>query len=900
MLTRFVIALTLGGMPFLGSLSAEEERAGRNWWSLQPLKDSVSVPEVLDPVRKDWARNEIDHFILRKLTEQQLAPSPPADPRVLVRRLYIDLLGLPPEPAQVNAFLKDSSDEAYVKLVDDLLASPHYGERWARHWLDVVRYGESDGFERNRPRNEAWYYRDWVIKAFNEDLPYDEFARLQIAGDLAPGGLHGTSATGFLVAGVHNTVVGSSQEMKLLARQDELEEIAGAIGQTFLGLSVNCARCHDHKFDPISTEEYYRFISAIDGVQHGGREVQVEDHSKKVAELTKRIEELSKAIAERDSKARAAIREQREKNPEKEATPKSLPKAFAVWSFEKGFDDDSGRFKGQSVGQPKIENGALVVDGKSFVKTTILNKEFGEKTLAAWVQLDGGDQRGGGVVTLAANGGGFDSIVYGEKDPKRWLAGSEGFKRTQSFGGEDESEATGQPVFVAITYGADGTITGFRNGQPYGKPYRKDLRVFKADESHLLFGLRHEPAGGTQFLRGRIDEVRIFDRALSHQEVAALAGVETNFVSDEELIAILSPAERELREKERKELHESQEQRQRLQGGRKVKLYAVRSGGPGVMKVHVRGSVKEFGDEVAPGALSAVSGSSADFGIAKNAPDRSRRLKMAEWVASKDNPLLARVMVNRIWHYHFGQGMVKTPSDLGFNGGTPSHPDLLEWLSIRFKKGGYRLKPLHRDIVLSATYRQSSRLRASSFRKDADNRLLWRYSPRRVEAEVLRDAILVSAGVLDRRQGGPGFKDHTMKEEGTAFYFPIDKEDSSFNRRTVYRFNPRGDRSALLDTFDCPDPSAAAPARGITTTPLQALSLMNNAFVLRMAGHFAKRLEREAGKDPKAQTHLAWQAAVGRPPDAKEEEISLQVIEKHGLEVLCRAIWNTNEFVYIE
>lgn len=899
MVVRLIIASALAGTLGTLSLVGEEERAGRDWWSLQPLKESVAVPEVVDPVRREWARNEIDHFVLRKLTANQLAPSPPADPRVLVRRLYIDLLGLPPEPAQVAAFLKDPSEAAYRKLVDELLGSPHFGERWARHWLDVVRYGESDGFERNRPRNDAWHYRDWVINSFNEDRPYDEFVRLQIAGDLVPGGLNGTAATGFLVAGVHNTVVGSSEEMKRLARQDELEEIAGAIGQTFLGLTVNCARCHDHKYDPISTEEYYRFISAIDGVRHGGRQVTLEDHSEKIAVFTKRIEALSKEIAERDGKARAAIREQRKNEPKTKA-PARLPEAFAVWTFEKGFDDESGRFQGQAVGQPRVENGALIVDGQSFVKTTRLNKEFGEKTLAAWVQLEGDDQRGGGIVTMAANGGGFDAIVYGEKDPKRWMAGSEGFKRTESFGGDEEREATGQPVFVAITYSADGTITGYRNGQPYGKSYRKDLRTFGADESHLLFGLRHEPAGGTQFLRGRIDEVRLFDRALSPKEVAALGGVVTNFVSEEDLLAVLTPAERELREKQQKELKATQEHRQRLQGGRKVTLYAVQSGGPSVMKIHVRGSVKEFGDEVAPGALSAVSGSSADFGIAKNAPDRSRRLKMAEWVASPDNPLLARVMVNRIWHYHFGHGMVKTPSDLGFNGGIPSHPDLLEWLSIKFRESGFRMKQLHRDIVLSATYRQSSRLSSSAFRMDADNRLLWRHSPRRVEAEVLRDGILISAGVLDRKLGGPGFKDHTMKEEGTAFYFPLDKEDASFNRRTIYRFNPRGDRSALLDTFDCPDPSAAAPERGVTTTPLQALSLMNNPFVLRMAGHFAKRLEREAGKDPKAQVRLAWQVAVSRPPDATEEAVSLRVIEKHGLAVLCRAIWNTNEFVYIE
>ena len=876
-------------------------RASEDWWSLQPLNEAVAVPHVPTREAQRRVRNEIDHFVVRRLQEHGLALSPPAEPRVLVRRLFVDILGLTPDPEQVRAFEHNPSDAAYEKLVDQLLSSPHYGERWARHWLDVVRYGESDGFERNKPRDHAWHYRDWVIRALNRDLPYDEFVRRQISGDLTHPGADGTAAAGFLVAGVHNTVVGSSQEMKLLARQDELEEIAGAIGQTFLGLTVNCARCHDHKYDPISTTEYYRFISAIDGVGHGTRDVLVEDRAKEIASLDEEIDALQMVLSELDRVTSDSVRAQRVAQPAPVNTPapRHLPEALAVWTFDTDFHSQGGLIQGTPSGSPRLENGALMLDGRSFVKSVPLNQDLTEKTLVALVVLGDLGQRGGGVFSVAGSGG-FDSIVFGEQEPRRWMAGSESFKRTQSFKGPEEETASMEPVHVAITYAADGTITGYRNGQLYGEPYKTELRPFKAADVHVLFGLRHEPAGGNQFLTGQLLEARLFNRALAPDEIAALAGVESDYVSEAALIEFLSAPDKRRRESLKEQIKHAVERRKELASGQKRKIYTVAPGAPGVTRVHIRGSVKEYGEEVAPGGIQAVSGTDPEFSLAKNAPDRERRIKLAEWIAAPSNPLLSRVMVNRVWHYHFGRGLVKTPSDLGFNGGHPSHPELLDWLAVQFRDGGFRLKALHRKIALSATYRQSSRKRVEAFAKDADNRWLWRYSPRRIEAEVLRDSVLSVAGVLDRRQGGPGFKDFTMKEEGTAFYFPIDREDASFNRRTIYRFNPRGDRSALLDTFDCPDPSAAAPARSITTTPLQALSLMNNAFLIRMAGHFASRVELEVGAAPSAQIRRAWELAFCRFPDPEEEHASRRLVDAHGLASLARALWNSNEWVYVE
>ena len=610
-----------------------DNRAGRDWWSLQPLRE-VSAP-ALD---SKWGRNAIDGFVMRRMRDAGLSPSPEADPRNLIRRLYFDLTGLPPSPEQVAAFVAEPADASYVKIVDELLTSRHYGERWGRHWLDVVRFGESDGFERNLQRENAWHYRDWIISALNDEMPYDEFVRMQLIGDQLIGGRDGAAATGFWVAGVHNTVVGGSERMKQLAREDEIEDVLGTLGQTFLGLTFNCARCHDHKFDPITQSEYYQLAAAISGLGYGEREVPQYEQR---AALNNRISELAKT--------------------------------------------------------------------------------------------------------------------------------------------------------------------------------RDDLD-FEA----------------------------------------------------------------------------------------KQKIYTLTPGGGKTIPVLLRGDPENVGEIVSPAATRAISGLSADFELPPDAPESERRQKLAQWITSQENPLFARVIVNRVWHYHFGVGIVDTPNDFGFNGGRPSHPELLEFLAQEFRRGGYRLKPLHRLIVTSSTYRQASFGQAEAAWKtgsdvDASNRLLWRGNRRRLEAEAVRDAVLSVAGQLNQVMGGPGFKDVSVTlNNGTTYYEPLDVDAPEFFRRTVYRFNPRGGRSGLLDTFDCPDPAATAPRRSVTTTPLQSLSLMNNALVLRMADYFAQRVREEAGDDRMAQITRAWQLAIARGPTESERELSDRLVTEHGLPSLCRGLFNINEFVVLD
>jgi hypothetical protein len=587
-----------------------EQRAGYDWWSLQPLVTPKPPESNVHP---------IDAFVRAKLAGKKLSPSPAADRRTLIRRVTFDLIGLPPTPTEIDRFVEDNSPEAYAKLVDRLLASPHFGERWARHWLDVARFSESDGFEYDRMRPNAWYYRDWVIQALNADMPYDRFAQLQIAGDvLAPNDADAIIATGFLVGGPHDSLLPTGDALRQIMRQDELEEIVGTVGQTFLGITVHCARCHDHKFDPVWQSDYYRMASALSGIRRGER-----------------------------------------------------------------------------------------------------------------------------------------------------------------------------PLPQTTTFGTD----------------------------------RSKPPPGS-------------------------------------------------------------------------KVFAVTPKAPEPTYRLKRGNPAEKAELVSAGGLSAIAGN--DFGLKPDAPEAERRKALAAWIASERNPLFARTMVNRVWLHHFGRGLVDTPNDLGFSGGAPSHRELLDWLAAEFVAKKWSLKELHRLIVLGDTYRQASAPRPEATTVDAENKLLWRYSPRRLEAEALRDATLAIAGQLDPAVGGQGYFDvRPFFHKGSQFYEKLDPVGPVFNRRSIYRRGARGGRNPLLDTFDCPDPSTTTPKRSSVTTPLQALSLMNNAFVLRMADHMAERLKKDAGEKVDDQIQLGFRLVYGRP--AKEAEIaaSREAVAKAGLASFCRALLNSNGFLYV-
>jgi hypothetical protein len=866
-------------------------KAGRDWWSLQPL-----VRPSIPPVRNSaWARGAIDRFVLEKLESRGLAPAPEAERRVLIRRLSFDLTGLPPAPEDVDRFLADRSPDAYERLVERYLASPQYGVRWARWWLDLARYGESNGFEYDEFRPNAWRYRDWVVHSLNRDLPYDEFARLQLAGDvIVPNDTSSIEATGFLVAGAYDTA-GQNQisvAMKAVVRGDELEDMIGTVGQTFLGLTINCARCHDHKFDPIRQTEYYRVASALAGVRHGERDLAELDSD--TQRIRQRIESLTARLAAIEAPARARLGGA--------AKNIAAPAALAVWDFDRGLDDRVGKLHARAMGTATISANGLQLDGKTgFAVSAPLERELSVKTIEAWVLLDRLDQQGGAVISVETRGGGaFDAIVFGEREPGRWMAGSEGFARYQPVGGATETQAAHRPVHVAATFDANGQIQLFRDGRPYGKPYRgPGPVVFPRGETEVLFGLRHGTPGGNRMLAGTIVRARLYDRALSAAEVAASAAAAGEFITPEAIAGALTEAAR----RDRQALIE-QIARLRMTADTPRRAYVVTPRPPAAAtRVEIRGNPGQPGDVVAPGGIASIVGSHADFGLPADSPESERRIKLARWVADQANPLFSRVIVNRLWQAHFGAGLVESPSDFGFNGGKPSHPELLDWLANVLIDAGFSLKSMHRLIVTSASYRESSRIDPAARKVDAGDRLLWRKAPVRLEAEMVRDAILAVSGKIELSLAGPSFRDYEVVQSvGTpaVLYSPVDPAKPGLNRRTLYRAWARGGRSSLLDIFDCPDPSTTAPRRAVTTTPLQALSLLNNALVLYHSEAAADRLAREAGPDVETQVDRAYRLALCRPPEPAERDAAARIVREYGLRTLARVIFNCNEFLYID
>ncbi len=867
----------------LSGEAARKHREEPTLWSLEP----VVRPET----------SGIDELIRKRLRAAGLQPSPEASRRTLVRRLTFDLTGLPPKPEEVERFLADASPDAYGQLVDRLLASPHFGERWARHWLDVACFGESHGFEYNQPRQNSWHYRNWVVRAFNDDMPYDHFARMQLAGDtMAETEPDGIVATGFLVAGPHNTTLPSSDPMRKTMRQDEMEGMVAAVGQTFLGLTLNCARCHDHKLDPVSQVDYYRIVASLADVTHGERKVlSAGPHVRKDIDKVKlELRVIRNRLRNFDTKMREAILAERENRPSQLPEP---PVPYEAWDFTKGLEGRFGKLPVKLVGGARRDNAGVHFDGRmACAETGPSAIEFREKTLEVWVRLANLNQRGGGGISLQALGGAqFDAIVFGEREPGKWMAGSEGFRRYQSFQGAPEPEADKQVVHFAVTYGADGLITGYRDGLPHGKPYKSNgPHAFPAGKAQVVFGVRHYPPGGNRMLAGTVARASLYDRALSRAEVATSARAKSDYVGVEEILARLDASQKQERARLKTHADELQARLTKLESqNRPVPVYALNSRRPPKVYLLNRGNVLEPAAEVMPGGVAIIPG--ADFGLNANSPGPERRKKLAAWITDPGNPLFARVIVNRLWHHYFGVGIVETPNDFGFSGGRPSHPELLDWLADELKRGQWSLKALHKAIVLSATYRQSSAFNPTAAEVDAGNRLLWRKSPRRMTGEEIRDALLAVSGKLDPALGGRGYRDvREYKFKGSHFYDPIPQDKSEQFRRTLYRFSPRGAKRTMLDTLDCPDPSAITPSRAVTTTPLQSLALMNNDLVLTLANAFAARLG-----DESKPVRRAYELAFGRAPSAEEQKLGETFLREYGTAAYCRVLFNCNEFLHV-
>jgi mono/diheme cytochrome c family protein len=829
------------GAPYEGEpLVASVKRAGPDWWSLQPVQRPPAPHSKFD----DRARNPVDAFLFEQLEKNGLEPSPLASRLTLLRRVTFDLTGLPPTLADIDAFLADDSAGAYEKVVDRLLASPAYGERWGRHWLDVVRFGESHGYEQNHLRDNAWPYRDYVIAAFNNDLPYDRFLTEQLAGDvLAKDDPQAAAATGFLVAGVHDTVGNGTEEGKRQQRANDLDDDVSTIGAAFLGLTVNCAKCHDHKFDPIPQRDYYRLAAVVAGVQHGERPLSMAkgDEEERLAEARRRLRLLQGKVADLDARAREAVLRAR--------GVKEVPRPpVNVRRNVEDFEPVSARF----------------------VRFTVLATTDGAEPCLDELEVFGPD--GETNLALASRGAkaSASSLLPGYpihqvahlNDGKfgnewSWISNEKG-------GGWAQVELPRAETVARVVWARDSAGDGARYKDRLASRYTVEVSEDGKAWKTVATG---------------------DDRAKPSEQIA------TN-----DLRNALTPQEQEQREKWAAEIAELAK---RAGGGEAARTaYVGTFTTPHPVYVLERGDVMKRGAEVTPGALSQLPGLSGDLEPDPQLGESGRRLALARWLCDPKNPLVARVLVNRVWQYHFGRGLVGTPSDFGFNGERPTHPELLDWLAADFVEHGWRLKRLHRLLVTSAAYRQASDVTKAGEEKDAGNRLLWRMPLRRLEAEAVRDGVLAASGTLDRAMGGPGFRLFKYTVVNVAIYEPLEEQGPQTWRRGVYQQAARAYRDGLLASLDEPECAQRAPRRDMTTTPLQALSLFNGAFVVRQAGLFADRVKREAGERPEDQVLRAFRLAFGRPPTEKEQKAAAVLVERQGLAALCRALLNANEFLY--
>ena len=849
-----------------------------------------------------------------------------ADRRTLIRRLSFDLHGLPPTPEAVKAFVNNEDPKAYEKLVDQMLESPHYGERFARHWLDIAHYADTHGFERDKRRDNAWRYRDYVIRALNEDKPYDRFLQEQIAGDvLWPDDEQAVIATGFLSAGPWDfvgQVETKSPVLRRSARSLDLDDMATQVMTATMAMTINCARCHDHKLDPISQREYYQLRAVFAGIKREDRVVsdaalnQYEKQKQELIALRNRLD-FEKGRLEGEGLNLADI--------------VGGGNGVGTGTYRNGIDPRNAKVQTRNFGNLgnvvtntfspsafEFIDGVFVPDGdngkaeipvsSTGVSITGLPKTSGK----AWdmirngpvasqhsPELDGINftKDGHSLLVLHANAG----LTFDLEAMRKAAQSSE------SSSGMPDTESLATLRFTAKLgyFGAVGN--NFADAWVFvdGKKAADFQKLRRADGLQMI---DVELSASARFL------------TLVSTDGGNGYGMDQIGFGDPR-VKLSSPPM--LTEETRNRLAEIKAQREQVEKdletlGPPPRFYGVvaEKTVPKV-KLLTRGNPESpSGDALIPAALSSLEMLDSRLGTL-DTPEGERRAALARWITHPDNPLVRRVIVNRLWQWHFGTGLVNTPSDFGFGGGRPSHPQLLDWLAKEMANRNWSLKAMHRLIVTSETYKQRSSTDVQHVAEtkgkeeatpsyidptkiDADNRLLWRQNPRRIEAEAIRDSVLFVSGKLNPKRGGPGFEDFQYQDAYAPIYTYVTADEPALWRRSIYRYIVRTTPDRFLTALDCPDPANLTPKRLTTTTPLQSLALYNNDFMLRQARYFAERLGSEAGKDVNTQVQRAFALAFGRQPSAEEDRIAMDFVKQQGMFALCRSLLNSNEFLYVD
>lgn len=943
----------------------------RNFWAFQPAQRS-SIPAVMDT--NHWARTPIDRFVLEQLESRQLNPNPIADKRTLIRRATLDLTGLPPSPDEVKAFLADDSPTAFETVVERLLASPHYGERWGRHWLDVVRYADSNGLDENLAFANAWRYRDYVIEAFNSDRPYDEFLREQLAGDLLPATskedvqLRRIVATGFLSLGAKMLAEDDPVKMEM----DIIDEQIDTLGKAVLGMTLGCARCHDHKFDPISTHDYYALAGIFKSTKTmdnfsvvarwqerpvataeivAARDQQKAEVDALQSEITMRVQAETDRISSEARKNLAAYllaadRQLHIDESLQDATPaaeeetrKSSPASILLeaedyargnvlkdttnYGVGIGVLVNRGELPNFTEYDIEVSNAGLyqldlrysaaaarptmvLIDGKP-IRTDATSQVTGSWTpesqkwyVEAIVALLAGKH----VVRLE-NAGPFPHIDKLLLSP---AIGNDAALRVVE-GNLDPQEVT---LHMPIVLNWKKLLTQQRNvvDSPFALWW------------HLRTNGSLAVDGNTSQLTARLVSAPVpttlVQLAVRYQELAESADspevmpLKTLLIGGESPFALGDRAESFFAEGTVAEVKNLRDKKTAIEAAIPVvpEAMSVSDGTPQNLKIHLRGSHTTLGVEV-PRRMPHIF-QKGDESTVSNAA--SGRLELAQWLTRPDNPLTVRVIVNRIWQAHFGEGLVRSPDNFGQLGEKPSHPQLLDWLAVDFVENGWSIKSLHRRILNSAVWQQTSELNDTASAIDPENRLLWRMNRRRMEAEAVRDSLLAIGGGLDTTMGGTLLPIENRKYVTSTANINVEVYEAP--RRTIYLPVVRSALNDFLTAFDFGDPSSMSGQRDRTTVAPQSLYLMNSKLVASQSANLAQSLL-DLPSDDASRIAEAFERFYSRPPTPSEIESSLSFIasyEEHlrsnetvaakvhlrSWQAFCRALMATNEFLYVD